>query len=487
MKQDILKEEIYEELNAKKNKLELDLIESGRDKTTKIQDIKRIGTIKLQDKETKEEQEISLYAVEELDIHSDRVTIKYYAENELIGIEKDGQIAINAALELSLEEAQAIRDNIENAKAINEEAINNKELKEAEGLYSLNELEEEKEEKYAKITGVDKEKVKGIAEIKSEEADKEQHQEGEELDTKKVEKLSNLQEVKASTKVNNYKDMEQALGMQGVAKFVIVYSEDAAKVSEKGRRNSSRYSMIAIMKDGTSISMDDKLEPNTAAGMNTNEGRIQTDADGYTREETGEASMYKIKGTNKNFSFELGQYGEMQVYYGEMTKGIGGNKGNVFNGTQIETSNVKRVTSDIRALEDPYEGQYYADKGTKETKEHLEHGDEKVTIENSDGKDNTQEECENIYETQIPGLSFKMTWRNLADSTKIPLEKIIEKFNEKIDDGISPDNAVLAMQKESQDDPDIDNDSNEERTKKNSVDREPGDTINMDKVLGPKH
>lgn len=466
MENEFSKQEAFEELNAKKNKLELDLIEQGKDKTTKIQDIKRLGTVQL----LGEEKECTLYLVEELDINTDNIILKYYADNTLIGIEKDGQAAINGVLKVNIDEAKAIAQRIEELKQ-NSEVMNEKE-KEENGIFSLNELLNEKEEEYSEILGINKDDIKAISEIEGEDKEKKQDtKEDEELDTTKVESLNNLQEIKANTKVNNYENMENVLGMEGVKKFVIVYSEDAAKISENGNRNNSRYSMIAVMNDGTSISMDNKLDPNMSAGTNSGKGRIQTDADGITREEYGNASMYKIKGTDKNLSFEMGEYGEIQAYYGEMTKGTNGNEGNVFNGTQIETSNIKRTSRKVRAQEDPNRGEYNADNKTQEATRHIEHGDDEISIENSDGNEMTREECENVYEKQIPGVSFKITWRNLSDITKIPLEEIIQKYDEKIKEGLSPDKVVLNLQEEALDT----DDDNDKKPEKGKVDRELGD------------
>ena len=112
MENEFSKQEAFEELNAKKNKLELDLIEQGKDKTTKIQDIKRLGTVQL----LGEEKECTLYLVEELDINTDNIILKYYADNTLIGIEKDGQAAINGVLKVNIDEAKAIAQRIEELK-----------------------------------------------------------------------------------------------------------------------------------------------------------------------------------------------------------------------------------------------------------------------------------------------------------------------------------------------------------------------------------
>ena len=74
--------------------------------------------------------------VEELDINTDNIILKYYADNTLIGIEKDGQAAINGVLKVNIDEAKAIAQRIEELKQ-NSEVMNEKE-KEENGIFSLN-------------------------------------------------------------------------------------------------------------------------------------------------------------------------------------------------------------------------------------------------------------------------------------------------------------------------------------------------------------
>lgn len=294
---------------------------------------------------------------------------------------------------------------------------------------SLSELEAEKEkEECAEVLEEDEENVKSVAEIVQEE------------DTKKLESMNHLQEIDADTKVNYYKDMEKALGLKGVQKFVIVYSEDAVQLSDSNERNSSRYSMIAVMDDGSMINLDDRLEEVRSEGTNSVEGRIQTDADEKTGISNNPASLYRIKGSNSDeaFSFENGKYGEIKAYYGNMTR----TDGTTFVGTQLETRNVWPTSKEVREIATDRAGEDYTDYKKEETKKHLEHGDEKVKIENSDGRVTTVA-CESPYvpDTQITWEQFS---KIMGDRD---IKELMEEFFEEYD-GDNGQELLLRMQAE---------------------------------------
>lgn len=376
--------EILEQLREKRNKLQ-----EQAPKNIVIQNIKLLGKIDLKRKETEDKREnkeikkANLYLVEEYDIEKDKIILKYYADDEFIGIDNNGEFLQTGFARENYETTDTIKDVLENLKE-KEEIQKNSEEKTRQ-VYSLDELEEleaeQEKEECAETLEEDEDKIKKIAEIKNEK------------DDKKLAQMNHLQEIDADTRVNYYKDMEKALGLKGVQKFVIVYSEDAVELSDTKERNSSRYSMIAVMDDGSKMNLDDKLEEVRSEGTNSDEGRIQTDADEKTGISNNLASMYRIKGSSSNetFSFEQGQYGEIKAYYGNMTKA----DGTTFVGTQLETSSVWPTSTKVKEQASDRAGKYYADEKKDETEKHIEHGDEEVSIENSDGREETKELCEN--------------------------------------------------------------------------------------------
>ena len=373
--------------------------------------------VELINKETKQIEMFDLCVVE-IEDPDKKITMQMYYINE-------EEVDFSELL-MKYESPVPIKDVVDKTKENEEkpEEEQDEELKKE----SLEELEAEKEkEDCAEVIGEDEENVKSVAEIVQE-------------DTKKIERMNHLQEIDADTKVNYYKDMEKALGLKGVQKFVIVYSEDAVQLSDSNKRNSSRYSMIAVMDDGSMINLDDRLEEVRSEGKDSVEGRIQTDANEQTSISNNPASLYRIKGSNSNeaFSFENGEYGEIKVYYGNMTRA----NDTTFVGTQLETNNVWPTSKDVRELASDRKGKYHADDKKEETEKHVEHGDEKIEIENSDGEIKTVA-CESPY---VPDT--EVTWEQFSKiMDDRDIEELMEEFFDQYD-GENGQELLLRMQVE---------------------------------------
>lgn len=410
------KEEIMKKMQQVRSEATNDLREEGSS-TSKVQNVKFYGKVALVRKEGGEPVEFDLYTVEEYDYEKDAVKTRIYL---------DGQEADLGELMRDYEKLDPINDIINKAK---EEQTKEPEQRETK-VYDLNEMELEKEvEEYASAAGMDKKDVKRVAEIKKEDKEK-KPEEGEKVDERKLEMVTHLQEIQGHTKVNNYQTLEQALGLTGIKKFVVIYAEDTRTIArnngEERNRDLSRYSMIAIKEDGTAINLDNVLQPSLSEGTNSNEGRIQTDADGTTSKEYKPASMYTIKGTNRALSFENDQYGEIQVYYGEMTRGALGNEGNQFVGTQLETQNIWPTSREVREQETNRAGYDHADKKAAESSSNLEGQDRIEGIQNADGDPDTYQLNE---DNLIPETDT--TWRQLANNCGYRDEDAIQRVYEK--------------------------------------------------------
>lgn len=423
------KEEMLEKLRNVRSMEEQNLDENGLKGKVEINDVKYLGKVTLAQEidGEKEETEINVYAVLE-----DK-TIKYYSDDMCLGAETinvgESKPAIIPSPEYlrMYEKDNPIKDLIESLKQ--KETEEQEKPQEEKSVESLNELEAEKEkEECEKVLEDDEKEIKSVAEIKKKD------------DTKKLERMNHLQEIDADTMVNYYKDMEKALGIKGVRKFIIVYSEDARQLSETGEQNSSRHSMIAVMDDGSMINLKDKLEEVKSEGKNSVEGKIQTDADEKTRVENNPASLYRIKGStsNETFSFENGQYGEIKAYYGNMTE----REGTTFIGTQLETSNVWPTSKEVREQASDREGMYYADDKKEETEKHINHGDEEISIKNSDGKP-TAVACETQF---VPDTNI--TWEQFSKSLgNRSVDELTKEFFERYN-GENGQELVLSMQEE---------------------------------------
>lgn len=404
------REEILEKLRNVKQTATQDLAKTDENKSEVVQNVNYLGTIELQRRDGEEADSFELYTVEVYDYDSDKIETKIYL---------DGQEVDMGELMRTYENIEPIKDVVSKAKENQEKDSDKK------NQYDLNEMEEEKIREYAGIAGKDKENIKKVSEIDDEEIEVKEDEE--QVDDKKLASVNHLQEMKATTRVNNYETLSGVLGLSGISKFVVVYSEDAAEISktngENKNRNNSTYSIIAIKNDGTAINIDNKLEQSRSEGTNSSEGRVQTNADGTTQKEYHQASIYNIKGTNRALSLENDNYGEIQVYYGAMTKGALDNEGNQFVGTQLETRSVWPTSRDVRAQEDYRKGEYNADQKADEVKKHLKHGDEKIeNINNADGDKRTIADCENDL---IPNTDT--TWREFANICGYRGEDAIEK------------------------------------------------------------
>lgn len=387
--------------------------EGEQSKNTVVQNVQYYGKVSLVPKGAKEAVAFDLYMVEEYDYDLDEVKQKIYLDGQEINL---------GELMQDYESIEPIKDTIMKAK---EEQTKEPEQRKQQ-IYDLNEMEMEE---YALAAGIDKKDVKRVAEIKKEDKEK-KPEEGEKVDERKLEMVTHLQEIQGHTKVNNYQTLEQALGLTGIKKFVVIYAEDTRTIArnngEERNRDLSRYSMIAIKEDGTAINLDNVLQPSLSEGTNSNEGRIQTDADGTTSKEYKPASIYTIKGTNRALSFENDQYGEIQVYYGEMTRGALGNEGNQFVGTQLETQNIWPTSREVREQETNRAGYDHADKKAAESSSNLEGQDRIEGIQNADGDPDTYQLNEDDL---IPGTDT--TWRQLANNCGYRDEDAIQRVYEK--------------------------------------------------------
>ena len=333
------KEEMLTKLREIKEQAGKDLKKQEGYETSNVQNVRYYGNVELINKETGEPETFELFTVEVYDYETDQVSTRIYL---------DGQEMDIGELQRDYESLDPIKDTIEKLQE------QTKDENEKEKIEDLSELEREE---YARAAGIDPKDVDKIVEFEDiKEKEQQEEQKEQEVDEKKLETVTALQEMRAGTKVNNYQTLAGVLHMSGVSKFVVVYSEDAARVAKNQdlnrNRNNSTYSIIAIKNDGTAINIDDKLELSRSEGTNSTEGRIQTNEDGTTEKEYHQASIFTVKGTDNALSIENDTHGEIQVYYGSMTKGAYGNDGKQFVGSQLETRSVWPTSRDVREQED---------------------------------------------------------------------------------------------------------------------------------------
>lgn len=295
---------------------------------------------------------------------------------------------------------------------LNRDHINDKNLLDninnldKEGKLDLAQIERRELEEIAKALGTDEKDIQAMSEIDlvkeieennedgnkkdNKEKQKDKDDKNKELNKKETKKVVNTkQEIKINTKIDNKKTIGQALKLDSseYTKIAIVYSDKLQELNAKNEKiNNTRYSFVAIRKDGTAKTINDKLELDSLAGNNSYKDSIKIDADKTARKDDKTRSRYKINGKEEFLSVENGQYGEIKAYY---EKGRTREK-NENIGTQIETDNIRPTSIEIRRMQADYKGKYNTDKMVKEANEHFEeHKDKKVGLKSVDGNKDT--------------------------------------------------------------------------------------------------
>ena len=164
------KEEILEELRAKRESLQ-----EQAPQNVVIQNIKLLGEVELTKKQSAKDVEQDskkvgkLYLIEEYNTETDKIMIKYYLDDEFVGISNEGDFLPTGLARESYENIDSIKEVLEDVKS-SEEQGNVEDKK----VYDLNQLEAEaeKEDKSKDEEGIEDEeesiKDKKISNIKGE-------------------------------------------------------------------------------------------------------------------------------------------------------------------------------------------------------------------------------------------------------------------------------------------------------------------------------
>lgn len=392
--------------------------------------MKNINDIIIKMKELKQKRELEILdsQLENINLNSD------YQEdlknNKVLNVKYLGEIDSNKSIFMLIEQQQDKKGNLNivekyynedleflggNNKAdgfdfimLNKEHINDKDLLESlnrldkDGKLDLEEIERRELEEIAKAIGIDEKDIQGLTQIdlakeieeKQEANNKNKDKENKEQELNKEQTnqvVSTKQEMKINTKVDNKKTLGQVLGLNSseYTKIAIVYSDKLQSLNGKDEKtNNTRYSFVAIRKDGTAKTINDKLEIDHISGNNSYRDAIKIDADKTARKDDKTRSRYKIKGKEEYLSVENGQYGELKAYYG---KGKTREKNETVE-TQLETTNIRPTPIEIRRLQADYKGIYNTDKMAKEANQHFEkYKEKKVGIKSVDGDEKTKE------------------------------------------------------------------------------------------------
>ena len=136
---------------------------------------------------------------------------------------------------------------------------------------------------------------------------------------------------------------------------------------QKAKANTTRYSFVAMAKDGTVVPLD--IEQDSQEGNNPREQNLQVTHDGEVKQDDV-LSRFKVgEGT---FSVKNGEYGELKVYHSPR-KTIGGDgiEGNHSLDRELETDNVWSMKKNERDLaSDIKDGYRSVEEGYQEAKRH---------------------------------------------------------------------------------------------------------------------
>ncbi len=228
------------------------------------------------------------------------------------------------------------------------------------------------------------------------------------LENKELSKVTDVnikQEMDTKDKVTDMKTLGKLLKDNGklpqiegkeFVKIEIIESTQRdnllTKDKEQAKTNTTRYSFVAISKDGSVVPLE--IEQDHAEGNNPREVNYQVSQQGKVSQDSV-LSRFKIgEGT---LAVKNGKYGEIKVYHSPR-KTIGGKgvEGNKSLDRELETDNVWEMKKEERDLAGEYEDGYRSvEEGYQEAKLHEDKSGkllekDKMKIEDIDGEKNTK-------------------------------------------------------------------------------------------------
>lgn len=244
----------------------------------------------------------------------------------------------------------------------------------------------------------------------------------------KRKKISVLQEINTTTKVNEKQQLGTQLGIekynQSNSKFIkiiVVYSDDLKEIDGKGGE-STKYAFAAMRQDGTIQRIDNLLEMDRSFGNINAEETIQFNDDGTAKKDASTISRYRIRGTDETLAIQKDLGGNLDIYYGGRGKGS-----NEIVETKLETSQTRVMTREERETQTNIKGVYYEQKQIKEGNIHFEeHGEDEIPIIDADGDETTMTHMH--PDDLIPDTD--MTWEQFANKCGYRGEGAIEHAQE---------------------------------------------------------
>ena len=376
------KEEVYENLVAMYNKLNLNLMENGRDKSTKIQNIAYLGTTQLEEKidNTDEYKNIlkGVYVVEEYDFEKDKTYLKYYIDDMLLGTEFNNEMIETEDCKRRFKTMDSIKDIIEQMQEKSEN--------------SLNKLEKERTEKIANALEID---VERIGEIHEFNIDEEAHEKNKEDEKEKSEENDKEEQNDNINGINTREKVDLNLVFEGITlRNVLGLSADYEKIAivdisdiknNKANKQNGKYGFVGIKSNGEISALDENiLGPDNLEGKNPTKEDTTIDIDGTVDKEQNIVS-YKIAG-KENLYLGIG-YDESHGLEVKIAQREIGGKDDIEYELLTNRQAYFEEDTDVRNFrKDRSEGKYKANNTLEREEEHDDelNNDENIEVEDID-------------------------------------------------------------------------------------------------------
>ena len=179
--------------------------------------------------------------------------------------------------------------------------------------------------------------------------------------------------------------------------------------AKRAKLNTTRYSLVAIAKDGTTVPLD--IEQDHQDGYSPAKQNYQVSHNGEVKQDTV-LSRFEIG--DGSISIKNGQYGRIQVYHSpRKTIGDRDVKANMSLDRELETDNVYQMRKEERDLAEEYtDGYRSVEEGYEEAKVHEnEKGEikegEKMTTKDIDGERDT---CSHEHDINVNYSALATKW-----------------------------------------------------------------------------
>ena len=428
------------ELKYLKEKLDNEI--QNNDCEKQVRNVKYIGNVNIEG-ETKE-----VYLIQEQEVEN-----KYNVIKENLNCYTEDGVLVGRYLEYmdSIILVEQFKDVDDIYDQINKLDLN--------GKLDLEEIEKAQLERIANTLGIEKEDIESMSSIelaqkieekeeKEEEetqANQKEDEEKQNLNKKETKKITDgKQEIKLGTRVDETKTLGKVLDLNEseYSKVVIVYSEKLKKLQgENATINNTMYSFVAIKKDGTSELINDRLKVDERSGNDSLKDSIKIDADEKARKDNKTKTRFQVIGKNgenegrsdyekETLSVEPGQYGEIKAYYGK-----GRTTDNVNIETQLETSNIKPTSVELRKMQAERKGIHKEsnEKMAKEADYYFNKGADEISMYSADGDKNTIVLADYI-ESNKEEIVTKIMQNEIIANSQFGKKDIEEKLKRVTDD-----------------------------------------------------